>query len=305
MVILAERSAFAKVISTVWNEAVDEAAHLTALELREIDPGVIAALSEAAHSFARSRIMDELIDECTVYLTGPEGDLWPDAKAMEAVADGVGYQVRCEVMSELIDSAVAELAGSYGEGAEILMLEAQGSLPRIRPEKKGEAREKGTVDRDDDTTIMDYVIERRAPSSHEGQQETEKVKVSSTRSSSSSSSYPSSSTLAPVTSAEAQRPRSSVDDTGWHGSSSEVEQKEGRANGEERTGSSDRKYRRSSGNNSGSSGSNGNDGMVAEVQAAVLVQSALRRKVVYREMKSMVARNFIRMYDPGEGAFYW
>lgn len=255
MVIIAERSTFAKVISSVWNEAVDEAAYLGALELREIDPGVIAALCEAAFTLARSRIMDELIDQCITDLTGPEGELWPDARAMAAVADGLGYQVRCEVMSELINAAVAELADS-GE-AELLMSEA--AAARSRTQESG---------RDGDTDENTWwaaaggaLADPGSGAGHETQGEVSSASV-----------------LVGV--AEAHQLEGSRKDGVEHVHNQEERQ-------------SDEEW-----------GLNGR-GAMTETEAAVLVQSVLRRKAVYRDTKALVARNFVRLYDPSHGAFYW
>lgn len=271
MVILAERSTFAKVISTVWNEAVDEAARLVGAETRDIDPGVTAALCEAAYSLTRSRIMDELIDQCAVDLTGPQGELWPDARATAAVADGVGYRVRCEVMSELIDGVVGELAES-GE-AEKLMSDAAAAR-RVREERE-EGGEAGETDEDTggggvallgadgESALLD--LRRDVVASDETHQGTPTAGGAETVPSPRSPC----SALALV----------GVDDE-RHGSIED------------------------DGTNCGEWRESGR-GVMTEVEAAVLVQAALRRKAVYRETKTRVARNFIRMYDPGEGAFYW
>lgn len=272
MVILAERRTFAKVISTVWNEAVDEVAHLAAIEAREIDPGVTAALSEAAYSLTRSRIMDELIDQCAVDLTGPQGELWPDARAMAAVADGVGYRVRFEVMSELIDNAVGELSGS-GE-AEKLM--SDGAAARRTREEGDKDEGKGGEDVGGGaggTALPEAVdgrlsvdpLRRESMSSHE----TDKGATTGSAAEKPSPPVSSCSALALV----------GVDD-----------ERHGSLGGESTHG---REWTE-----------NGRSAMT-EVEAAVLVQAALRRKAVYRQTKTLVARNFIRMYDPGEGAFYW
>ena len=267
VVILAERSTFAKMISTVWNEAVDEAARLAALEAREIDPGVATALSEAAFSLTRSRIMDELIDQCVIDLTGPQGELWPDARATAAVADGVGYRVRGDVMSELIDKAVEELADS-GE-AEKLISDAAARRARDERGGKGEADEAtgaGGLARAGANGELTFDLDpREVMPSHQTHQRTmTSVAIE---------------TIPPPHSPCSALALVGVDD-GLHGSIEDecTEDREWEANGR---------------------------GEMTEVEAAVLVQAALRRKAVYRETKSLVARNFIRMYDPGEGAFYW
>lgn len=268
VVILAERSTFAKVISTVWNEAVDEAAHLAAIEAREIDPGVTAALSEAAYSLTRSRIMDELIDQCAVDLTGPRGELWPDARATAAVADGVGYRVRDELMSELIDEAVGELTGS-GE-AEKLMSDA--SAARKAREESGE---EGGADEATGGGGMALLgpdgvnfnfDPREVMPSHETHEGATAVEAAET---------------APL-------PRSSCSALVLVGADNKLH-----GNIEDELPNDDGEWR-----------DNGGAAMT-EVEAAILVQAALRRKAVYRETKTRVARNYIRMYDPGEGAFYW
>ncbi|CAN0078753.1 unnamed protein product [Ectocarpus sp. 12 AP-2014] len=281
VVIIAERSTFAKVISAVWNETVDEAAHLIALEDREIDPGVASALSEAACSFARSRIMDDLIDQCGVDLTSPESDLWADARPMAAVADGLGYQVRSKVMSELVDEAVLELAAS-GE-AEELMSEA--ALARRR--REDELREGGeaTDEADGVTGGGDAVA------SGVGGEALEEMGYLEARATDGDGLWLHSTPTAVAASssalvlAGADDVRRSLEEAGG-------------ADGEGRRESS---VDRSSGSSGRSSGGN----TLAETEAAVLMQSALRRKAAYREMKKVVAQNFIRMYDPGEGAFYW
>ncbi|CAM9946872.1 unnamed protein product [Ectocarpus sp. 4 AP-2014] len=281
VVIIAERSTFAKVISAVWNETVDEVAHLIAREDREIDPGVTSALSEAACSFARSRIMDELIDQCGVDLTGPEGDLWADARPMEAVADGLGYQVRSKVMSELVDEAVLELAAS-GE-AEELMSEA--ALARRR--REGELREGGeATDKADGVTGGGDVV--ASGGGGEASEEMGSLGARTTdddgsrRHSTATAVAASSSALVLV---EADEVRGGLEEVGGAGG-------EGRRESSvDRTG--------------GSSGRSSGGSTLAETEAAMLMQSALRRKAAYREMKKVVAQNFVRMYDPGEGAFYW
>lgn len=122
MVIIAERSAFAKIISAVWNEAVDDAAAAESAarrEHREVSPAIADTLSEAASAVARSRVMDELIDDCVLDLTGPQGELWADARAMAAVADGVGYRVRCDVIEEMLEASIIELQAS-GEAEQLM-----------------------------------------------------------------------------------------------------------------------------------------------------------------------------------------
>lgn len=119
LVIIAERRALAKVLSAVWNEAVDEAAYLTALELREVDPTIANALSEATCTFARSRVADELITQTVLDLTGPGGELWPDARTTAAVSDGVAYRVRADVMDEMLEASVLELEEEFQVAARI------------------------------------------------------------------------------------------------------------------------------------------------------------------------------------------
>ncbi len=276
MVILAERSTFAKVISSVWNEAVDKAAHLGALELREIDPGVVAALSEAGATLARSRIMDELIDQCVTDLTGPQGELWPDARAMTAVADGLGYQVRCEVMSELIDAAVAELADS-GE-AELLMSEAAAAPSRRQESGAGADTDENTWwDGDNvlpgaDGALVDPGI---------GAVPAFETREGATGASATTSLSSASSTSALVGVAETHQAGGSGEDgveRTIH--SEEARQSDGKWGGDGR-------------------------GAMTETEAAILMQSVLRRKAVYRDTKALVARNFVRLYDPNHGAFYW
>lgn len=263
MVILAERSTFAKVVSSVWNEAVDDAAHLAAMEAREVDPGVTDALSEAAYSLTRSRIMDELIDQCAVDLTGPQGELWPDARATAAVADGIGYRVRCEVMSELIDKAVEELAGS-GE-AEKLMSDAAAAR-RSRAER-GEGGGAGEDTGDGGTALpgaeLHFDLRREMTPSHATPQGTTTPGDTVTA----PPPLPSCSALALVDR-----------DDEWNGGIED---------------------------NGGGEWRENVGGVMTKAEAAVLVQAALRRKAAYRETKTLIARNFIRMYDPGEGAFYW
>eukprot|EP00903_Cladosiphon_okamuranus_P005615 g5584.t1 len=267
VVILAERSTFAKVISSVWNEAVDEAARLASIEAREIDPGVATALSEATHSLTRSRIMEELIDQCVVDLTGPQGELWPDARATVAVADAIGYHVRGEVMSELIGEAVEELAVS-GE-AEKLMSNAAAARSTGEERCVGwEADEPsgggsmavpgagGGINSDQRDVMPNR--ETHQGTTPAGAMETAPSPCSSYRA------------LALV---------GDVDD-GLHGSVEEEGKNDGESGGGARS-------------------------VMTEVEAAILVQAALRRKAVYRETKTLVARNFVRMYDPSEGAFYW
>lgn len=268
MVILAERSTFAKVISNVWNEAVDEAAHLAATEAREIDPGVTAAFSEAVYSLTRSRIMDELIDQCAVDLTGPRGELWPDARATAAVADGVGYRVRCQVISEIIDKAVGELTGS-GE-AEKLMSDAA-AAQRIREERveeggAGEDAGSGGLALPGADEEFNVDLRSEVMPSHETHEGTTAAEAAATASPPLSHC----STLALV-GVDGERLDSIEDEC-----------------------TNVAKWRE-----------NGRGVVMTEVEAAVLVQTALRRKAVYRETKTLVARNFVRMYDPGEGAFYW
>lgn len=263
MVILAERSAFAKVISTTWNEAVDEAAHLAAAEAREIDPVLTAALSEAAYSLSRSRIMDELIDQCAVDLTGPQGELWPDARATAAVADGVGYHVRSEVMSELIDEAVGELTGS-GEAEKLMSDAAAARRTREARGLEGEADEDtqgGSMALPEVGREFSFDAREATPSNETNQAPT----------------LGEAGTAPPPPSSCSALALVGVDH-GVHGSIEDECGGEWRESG---------------------------TGLMTEEEAAVLVQAALRRKVVYRETKSLVARNFIRMYDPGEGEFYW
>lgn len=273
MVILAERRTFSKVISGVWNEAVDEAARLGALELDEIDPGVADALSEAAFCLARSRIMDDLIDQCAIDLTGPKGELWPDARAMTAVADGLGYQVRSQVMSELIDAAVAELSDS-GE-AELLMSEAAAAQSSSQESGGGEEEHEdtwddGQVPADADGALVDS-RSGKVPA-HETQQGVTVTEASSTTALSADTT----SALAGVD--ETHQPGGSGGGGREHSLSEEPRQ-------------SDQEWM--------------DNGTMTETGAAILLQSVLRRKAVYRDMKALVARNFIRLYDPNQGAFYW
>lgn len=119
MVIIAERTTFVKVISAVWNEAVDEAAHLTTREKRGIDPRVVDIFSDAASTLTQANLAEALIDKAVFGLTGPHGEFWPDARAVAAVADGIAYRVRSDVMDELLEAAVYELECS---GSDSLML---------------------------------------------------------------------------------------------------------------------------------------------------------------------------------------
>lgn len=267
VVILAERSTFAKVISTVWNEAVDEAARLAAIEAREIDPGVATAFSEAAYSVTRSRIMDELVDQCVIDLTGPQGGLWPDARATAAVADGVVYHARGEVMSELIGKAVEELTVS-GEAEKLMSDATAAQSARGQRGAEGGADEATggggmAVSGADGDIKFDL---REVMPSHETHQGTTTAGAIET------APPPRSSCSALALVGVDDRLHGTIEDEGTHAEEW---------------------------------GGGGRRSVMTEVEAAVLVQAALRRKAVYRKTKTLVARNFVRMYDPGEGAFYW
>lgn len=136
MVILAERGAFTKVISAVWNEGVDKVAKQHARERRNVSPSVADALSEVVCSVARSVVMDGLVDECLLELTAPGGDMWPDDRAAAGVAEGVAYKVRVVVMKELLEAALSELEES-GEAERLLAEAEEGKEAWARREAKG------------------------------------------------------------------------------------------------------------------------------------------------------------------------
>lgn len=120
VIIIAERTAFVKVISAVWNQAVDAAAHLIAREKRGLDPRVVEVFSDAASTLTQANLAEALIDQAVLGLTGPDGEFWPDARAVAAVADGIAYRVRSDIMDELLEVAVCELECS--EESKSLML---------------------------------------------------------------------------------------------------------------------------------------------------------------------------------------
>lgn len=273
MVIIAERSAFAKVVSAVWNEAVDEAAaQSTTREVFEVSPVVADALSEASYSLVRSRLMDELIDQCVLHLTGPAGELWADARATAAVADGIVYRVRCDIMEELINTSVLTLQES-GEAEQLVSDTKREANPTTL---EGSAMGGGG--------LPNLTSETPAVSSALVAVETQGEEEPSTTS-------------------------SFVDTTTTTRSAIEIYGAGGASPAEHNSnGCQSAIY----GSNAVVDSTDGSDNTAAaivtsapEAKAAVMLQSALRRKAAYREAKAMVARNFVKLYDPGSGAFYW
>lgn len=120
MIIIAERTAFVKVISAVWNQVVDEAAHLITREKRGLDPRVVEVFSDAASTLTLANTAEALIDQAVLGLIGPDGEFWPDARAVAAVADGIAYRVRSDIMDELLEAAVYELEHS-GESETLVL----------------------------------------------------------------------------------------------------------------------------------------------------------------------------------------
>lgn len=308
MVIIAERSAFAKIISSVWNEAVDEAAESTARrEHREVSPAIADTLSEAASAVARSQVMDQLIDDCILDLTGPYGELWADARAMEAVADGVGYRVRCDVIEEMLEESIVELQRS-GE-AEQLMSDAE--RRGKEGEAAGDASRASAAEAETTTTTAAVAVaaaaevaatEERLSEATDGevaahlalgavevQQEEPSIDAQGDTTTTADA-VVAMDTSSPVTGGgalalhgvEAATPWNEIGDDpyrGWEG-------------GEADFGNNDTMTRIPT------------PGMSQE-DAAVVVQSAWRRKAVYRGVRTLVAQNFVKLYDPAHGSFYW
>lgn len=244
VVIMAERSAFTKVISAVWKEVVDMAARQHAREQCQVTPGVAEAVAEAVCSISRSVVMDELIDECASELTRPGGAFWPDERAAAAVADGVVYRVRCNIMTEMMDTSLVELSRS-GE-AERLMLQAptaqtEGGITSDTSEQKGQL-----------VATDDSVAEAVGEGGTDGW--TGEVELHES-------------------------------DDGMGSDLPETENDDTVDNAETM-----RTLAMTS---------------VSEERATVRIQSVLRRKAVYRETKRLIARTFLKLYDPVHHSVYW
>lgn len=291
-VIIAERVVFAKVISTSWKEAVDEATHLATCELREVDLTVVNALSDATVFLVRSRVMDELIDQVVLDLTGPQGEFWSDARAMAAVADGVAYRVRCDVMENLLEELVSELQDS-GEAEDLMFADKAW---------KGQNVDTG----DGESRTVAKSEELWAAKDGFGAMSSALVVVESQKEPNTGlSGITTASTTAMSTAGIT--PTLGGDETYSHGEG--LAAKETYGDG-----------RHSRGWNAGNNDSDGighspnketttameicDSDLITE-KAVVMVQSALRRKEAYRRTKTLVARNFIKLYDPASEAFYW
>ncbi|CAM9752623.1 unnamed protein product, partial [Laminaria digitata] len=275
VVIIAERSAFVKIISAVWNEAINEAAaaeSTASLEQRKVSPAIADTLSEAASAVARSRVMDKLIDDRVLDLTGPQGELWADARAMAAVADGVGYRVRCDVIEDMLEASVFELQES-GE-VERLMSDAE----RRRGE---EAEAAGNAARAGDSAAA--AAAAAAAEEEEGLSEaTGGAVVVATP-------------LVVLGAAEAaQQEEPSVDAQGDIASTAFTA---------DVAVTDDTCLSVAGGGGGGGGGALGF--LHGKEDAAVVVQSAWRRKAVYRAVRTLVAQNFVKLYDPAYGTFYW
>lgn len=364
--IIAERGAFAKVVSAVWNEAVDEAAHQAVGERREVPPAVADALSEAAYSVARTRVMDDLIDQCVTDMTSPDGEFWPDARAMTAVVDGVAYMVRCDVMDEMIEGSVLELLGS-GE-AETLLVDAAArregeqnvnfEVPRGvevvdgRRLSNGEERTERLIGRaqggaagcEGDGLGVEWAGEPD-PGADRGVGMREEGTVRGTANSNgggapSTGGNEARGTAADIwTKAEGSNAASASGERGSCGkdddksprstpvpvqsdtlpdSCTNVDVSSTISGGEivlrergDSAAASDGSGGRSDGKHDSSSSSipivdaRSTLRSSVDLRAVLMVQSLVRRKAVYRQTKSLVARNYVKLYDADSGCFYW
>lgn len=280
MVILAERGAFAKVISAVWKEAVDEAARQHSREERRITPEVAEALSKAGYSIARSIVMDKLIDECVTDLTKPGGEMWPDKRATTAVADGIVYRVRDAIMTETIDTLLAELLAS-GDAASLMS--AAALQRRERDSRQGRQTSIVAVDNrilPVEANFSGEGLYGEAKSRWEvGQSEEDWGNPSNRRVAIESDVDTGSWTTEPL--AECHDDDGSSNTNDFQQTAPETI---------DRVRSKARKTITIS---------------ASEEQAAVMLQSAFRRKAVYRRTKALIATNFVKLFDPMSGSLYW
>lgn len=321
MVIIAERSVFAKIISAVWNEAVDEAATAESAarrEHREISPAIVDTLSEAASAVVRSRVMDQLIDDCILDLTGPQGELWADARAMVAVADGVGYRVRCDVIEYMLEASIVELQES-GE-AEQLMSDAERKRGReaeaaVNAANASEAAAAAAAAMEEED-LSEATGEAVVAATHlvvlgvaeAAQQEKPSVDAQEETATTADAAATDDNLLSPSV-------------TGGGRGALGLDERYVFTTGDDEVEESFRQGWEGGGTN-GARNYDTSAAIISIAQedaavaaqsaptpspedAAVVVQSAWRRQMVYRGMRTLVAQNFVKLYDPAYGAFYW
>lgn len=311
MVIIAERSVFTKIISAVWNEAVDEAAAAESAarrENREISPAIADSLSEAASAVVRSRVMDQLIDDCILDLTGPQGELWADARAMAAVADGVGYRVRCDVIEDMLKASIVELQES-GE-AEQLMSDAE-----RRREEEAEAAgnaanaSEASAAATEEEDLSEATGEAVVAATHlvalgvaeAAQQENPSVDAQEETDTTADAAATDDNVFSPSITGGA-RGALGLDEKDVFTTGDDEMGEIGWTNGARNC---DALAARLSISKQGAADAEQSVSMPSPEDAAVVVQSAWRRQMVYRGMRTLVAQNFVKLYDPAYGAFYW
>ena len=310
VVIIAERSAFAKIISAVWNEAVDAAAAESTArrEHREVSPAIADTLSEAASAVARSRVMDYLIDDCVLDLTGPEGELWADARAMAAVADGVGYRVRCDVIEEMLEASIVELQES-GEAEQLMSdaerirgKEAEAACNANRASAAAAAAEEETGEAVVAATHL-VVLGTTEAAQQEPSVDAQEDTPTTADAAATDDVLPSNITGGGGGALGLHREGVSItgDDEGGEGSRQGWEGAETRGASNYGTAAA----RISNVPQEDAAIAAQTPPLSPEDAAVVVVQSAWRRKAVYRGMRTLVAQNFVKLYDPAYGVFYW
>lgn len=321
MELSAEAAAFAAVVSAVWHEAVDEAARLLSREHRQAFPGVLDALAEVAVGRARPLILDGLVDECLLELTGPGGELSQDGRAAAAVAEGLTHRVRDAVADEIIDATLEELVQS-GEARELVRRkastdrldqqsdvdtsshvgnQAEPSAGEVTPgEREGS---ESTWPKDSDWTGEND--EGGGPS--QGDWVTKGIGTSAgpSRTSGPAPPYDPKMGLAPAwpedearfdAEASETRPANTLSQDGsasLRGASSpdpppKINVSRGTAAPDHAVGSVVDP-----------------SATTFEERAVIVIQSAFRRGGVYRRIRRLIARNFVKLYDPSSGCFYW
>lgn len=315
LAIIAERKVFAKVTSSIWNEALDEASYLNALELREVDPTIAEAISEAVYLSARSHLMDYLIDQCVLGLTAPQGDFWVNARPMTAVADGVTYRVRCDVMDDLLEASVSELQES-GE-AELLLV----MPPNEGNHSRGggdEAAHEAVAGSSSSTLVAVDSATQEEPGTGDpppagGTNVTGNAVVAATAHDSSSSGGSNA-----RRDMDGHEPPAVVDLQYRHAESTSCDERDSssdiEANKADTTSDTEITRCRPSDMSqieditkaaAETPATTTTLCSFTEERAAAMVQSAVRRKGAYRKIRAQVARNFVKFYDPSSGFFYW
>lgn len=338
-IIVAEKSAFSEVVSAIWNEMVEEAARLHSRELREVPLELADALSEVVCLKVRTVVMDGLLDECVVELTGLGRDLSPEGRAAAAIADGVVYRVRSNVMERIIDESLSRLFES-GETEE-LTSEVTSRRTSHAEHKMGHSSDvEGSMNVLEDTRSereSDAQRERRLGSSERGQSnkgfsDEAPVVGTGTMEEGDEKHYPSGGHCckpghdgnhqsrqpggeAPpgrLTWTAAESWASCEDD-----SSGAIDPTEDAV---QLPCGGDKDHLSSSSFASTEAFQEGDATILtaaiipratiagrfsADTRAAVIIQSALRRRAVYRATKVLVARNYVKIYDPSSGCFYW